>query len=417
MAKTIIKALKSSLLLLLAMLPILSCCGGTIGIGVSPSEIFVADALRGGEFQRTIKIFNAMENATTFALNATGDVCRWVSFYIDEDLTTRVTNVTVAATSDQTVFVVFTVPSEASNGNYSGTIYAQSLPGEASGSTSTSVILSASVRTLIEVVGTQILTGEVQSISTMDTEVGYLLRIKVDFKNTGNVVAKPEVETLILKDGIIKDNFTDSKTSVKPGLRDIIPVEWNTTGKESGDYTANVTVSLGSNILTQKSLSFKILPVGTLTRKGELVALSYEGEPLVGIVLRIRATFRNTGLIDTQARFIGEVYKGDNLVEVIDSLETFVEVGAQKNLTSYFKLTEKGQYIIKGHVAYDGKQTDDKELTIQVKTTDDPAGISLPAIILTAMIIGIPIFLIDFIKKKKVRARARDKARRHDRFQ
>lgn len=94
------------------------------------------------------------------------------------------------------------------------------------------MIVSAFIEVFVEVVGEQILTGNVRSISAQDTEVGYPLRIKVDFENTGNVNAKPEIKTAILKDGIEIDSFTHTKACVKPGLRSIISVEWNTTGKE-----------------------------------------------------------------------------------------------------------------------------------------------------------------------------------------
>lgn len=392
MTKPVMKALPAFLIPMLILVSLnLSVCENIVGIGASPSEIFVAQALRGGEYQKAIKIFNSMENATKFTLNATGDISGWVTFYINENLTSPVTQVIVAAKSDKTVLAVFKIPEYASNGNYSGSIHVQTLPAEVSGQASTSVILSASIRVLVEVIGTQILTGEVQDISTIDTEVGYPLRIKVHFINTGNVIANPEIKTIIFKDGTAIDSFTYSKTSVKPGLKETISIEWNTTGREPGEYTANITVSLGGNILAQKTLQFKLLPIGALTRQGELTSLSYNGKPIVGIVLKIHATFKNTGLIDTQARFVGEVYRDDNLIEVIESLTLLIEVGLEKNLTAYFKPTEKGLYTIKGRVIYDGKQTEGKELKIQVEEAGNPNNperyLSWLAVIISIMLI------------------------------
>lgn len=165
----------------------------------------------------------------------------------------------------------------------------------------------------------------------------------------------------------------------------------------------------------RKILHFKTLPAGTLTRKGELVALSFEGKTLVGIVLKILATFRNTGLIDIQAHFVGEVYKNGDLIDVIESSAILVEVGAEKEITSYFKLTKEDLYNIKGHVVYDGKQTDFKELLIeakmergpsetnQAKIERSPEVISLTVAGLLLIIIGIPTLSLYFIRKSRAR--------------
>jgi len=380
------------------------------GIGVSPTEITVYDAMRGGRYQKLIKIFNTIESPTTFLLNATGEIDEWVSFYIDENLTETVTNVTLASNSNQLIYVILQVPNEAPNGNYTGKIYVQTLPKKMEGQTGTSVIISASLGVFIEVVGTQILGGNVRGISTIDTEVGYPLRIKVEFENTGNVEAEPEIRIVVFRDETEIDSFTYSKTQVKPGLRDIISVEWNTTGRDPGDYSAKVTVLLEGKVLEERQLQFKILPFGTLTRRGQLTALSVEGKPLVGTVLRIHATFRNTGLIDTTAHFVGEIYRDGDLIDVIESPDVLVEVGTEKNITSYLKLTQEGTYMIKGYVFYEGKQTDVKELVIQVKVkqnTTDENNLLVAGFMVIAIGTAIPLLLLTRKRKRKTKRRSK----------
>lgn len=397
-------------LTLLISLSFLSSASAS-GLGVSPSEITVNNAFRGVEYRRTIRVFNTMENATSFLLSATGDISSWIHFYHRQGSTTPITNVTVPGNSNAEVFVAFRIPEDAANANYSSAIYVQTYPSKVANGTA--VIISARVNVRVTVTGTQILTGIVRSMQTMDTEVNYPLRIKVDFQNTGNVVARPEVRATITKGGHTIHSFTFSRVSVNPDLRRIISVEWNTTGKEPGDYTVGVTVSLGQNILLEKNLTFKLFPLGTLTRKGELLSISTTEKILHSKFIKILATFKNTGLIDTFAKFVGEVYKEGNLVDVIESEITLVEVGSEEAIISYLKLKEDGNYIIKGYVVYDGKKTEIKEMRIEVKTMDQPTSnplFSPQTIGLLAVIIGV--LTAATIKMKNARGKRSSKKKR-----
>jgi len=103
-----------------------------------------------------------------------------------------------------------------------------------------------------------------------------------------------------------------------------------------------------------------------LTRHGNLTSITYESEPAVGAVTKILATFVNTGGIDTMTRFTGEVYVDGNLVGTVESNELLVPIGASETLTSYLTIESTGKYAVKGHVEYEGRTTDTKELLFDV---------------------------------------------------
>ncbi|MBN1762747.1 MAG: hypothetical protein JW878_06705 [Methanomicrobia archaeon] len=115
-----------------------------------------------------------------------------------------------------------------------------------------------------------------------------------------------------------------------------------------------------------QDLAFDILETGTLTRTGELTDLCCEGEPLIGELMKVLATFKNTGAIDTKAKFSGEVYRNGKLLETIASEELAVPVTETRTLTSYYKFEEPGTYKISGYVIYEGKQTETKEVLFEV---------------------------------------------------
>ena len=52
-----------------------------MGIGVAPSEVSIENALRGGEAETSITIFNTGSEDDTFLLSASGDINGWVSYY------------------------------------------------------------------------------------------------------------------------------------------------------------------------------------------------------------------------------------------------------------------------------------------------------------------------------------------------
>jgi len=338
-----------------------------IGLGISPASITISDAFKGGTYERTITVFNTGDETGTFELTAEGECADWISFYKPEEPNTPITEVTIPRKGKAKVLVKFDIPADIANANYTATIYAQSIPegGGGEGAVAHAVIRIPS-KVLIQVTGTQILKGSVKSITAADTEVGYPLKIKVEFQNEGNVIAKPEIAVGITKNGEPVDSFVHDETGIKPDMTDTITVLWNTTGRATGDYVANVAVSLGEELLATKDLPFKVLPFGTLTRQGVLHSLAIEGEPLVNIVIKLVANFENTGEIDTMAKFRGEIYHEGNLLDVLESDEMFVESGETAKLVSYYKILEPGNYTIRGRVSYAGKETEEKEVSFSV---------------------------------------------------
>lgn len=338
------------------------------GIAVTPSHLEIIDALRGGEFERNITIYNPDPEITSYTLSASGDAGLWISFFKQDAPVSLVNRVTIPGNSNVRMLVKFAIPQDATNGEHKATIFVASVPvEEASGGSGQVVSLAVPVAVTIFVTGSQILSGVVDGISTDDVEVKYPLRIKVQFHNTGNVVATPLITVkIITQNGTTIDNFTSSEFNVKPQKHETILLEWDTTGKEPGDYIANISVTLGDSVIKQEQLNFAILPTGTLTRSGSLTELIFEGEPDLGVLTMIQATFVNTGKIDTKAKFIGDVYHNGTLVDTLQSEELLVAVGNMELLKSYFKPDQPGEYRIKGYVIYEGKKTEEKEISFTI---------------------------------------------------
>lgn len=406
--RTIIKIIMFILIVLPLLSPLLSSPVTAIGLGIGPSELKITNALRGAEYQRTITVFNPDKERANFTLGVEGEASDWISLYQLKAPDEPIESISIPGEGNAAILVKFNIPEDAASGIYTATIYAETIPDETIDTEVGAVtVLRAPASVTIEVTGTQILTGIVKYITTRDTEVNYPLRIEVLFQNTGNVIAKPEIKTVITKNGTFIESFIHADTEIKPDALDTISVEWNTTGNEPGDYSANVTVSLGREVLATQELPFKLLPVGTLSRQGSLTDISYEGEPSVGKVIKILATFVNTGEIDTKAKFIGEEYLDGDLIDTINSEELLVPVRETGTLTAYLKIEEDGSYVIKGHLLYEGKTTETKELSFDVGTepetkTEPSFGFDAIETIALSVVVVIAILLIVvFVRKRK----------------
>ncbi len=375
------------------------------GIAVTPSTMEISDAMRGGELQRMLTVFNPGDKVSGYTFNVTGEAGSWISFYEESDPLTPIEKVTIPGNGKAKILVKFNIPEDASNEKHEATIFvATAAAQEDESGSGQAVKLGAPIAVTIAVTGTQILSGTVISISTTDTEISYPLRIKVEFQNTGNVVAKPEIEVKITKNGTMVNRFAYTYSAgVKVGSKEIIPVEWDTTGGETGDHEVNVTVALGGEMLATRELPVKLLPVGTMSRQGSLTDISYDGKPSVGKTLKILATFRNTGKIDTKAKFIGEVYVDGDLIDTISSEELLVPVRETGTLTAYLKIEQDGSYTIKGHAVYEGKTTETKELSFDVatKAETEPTPNSTPGFGALGVIIAIASVMGYLIYKRK----------------
>ena len=387
-------------LILSLLLPLLASTVNAGGIGLAPRKIIVHDALRGSEYERTIMVFNICNTTLTLSLNASGDAGSWISFYEEDNPNTPTETITIED-ENATLLLKIKVPEDATNGAHNASILLKSVP--TTGGTGSGVVFGINADVSVEVTGTQILTGIVKYITTRDTEVNYPLRTQVMFQNTGNVIANPEIKTVITKDGAFVDSFIYADTEIKPGITDTISREWDTTGMESGDYVANVTISLDGEILAEQERPFKLLPIGTLSRQGDLTEISYEGLPLVGTTVKILATFVNTGEIDTRAKFIGEVYVDGNLIDTISSEELLVPVRETETLTAYLKIEKGSSYVIKGQALYEGKTTETKELSFDVGTEPESKP-SIPGFgiieTIASTVVAIALIIL-FVRKRK----------------
>jgi len=400
----VIKALLIGLIPILLML-LVAVNVGAAGFGVGPLNLEITDALRGEEYQETVIAKYTAEAGESqqciLKLNAAGDISEWISFYNPSDPTTPIRSINAFAGEWTYIMVKFNIPEDAPIGTADGTIYARTTPPESGTEGEITVSIQGTVDVTITVTGTRILTGVVDSITAGDTEVGYPLRIEVHFRNTGNVVATPQIDVEITKDDAAIDSDTFAETKVKPGKSETISAGWDTDGRELGDYSAHVAISLDEEVIATEELNFAILPVGTLSRAGIFEELSLQAEAKLGTLTKVQATFFNTGQIDTRAKFIGELYCDNELIDTLESEETLVPVGQRDILTSYMIPEKQGDYDIKGYINYEGKKTEVKEISFSIGEASGGHSFNWLILAVTAIAILVGVIAYMAIRRKR----------------
>jgi hypothetical protein len=396
-----------------------------LGVAVGPTNIEINDALRGGEYKRTITIFNPSSDDTEYTITAEGEAANWTSFFYLNPEKPIENKISISGKSNVPVLVKIKVPDDITNDTYNAKIIVQTVPPEGLEGTGVATIMQATSTLTINVKGEQIRDGEVIRISVVDTEVGIPARIETLFKNTGNVIVKPEINCVILKETQELAEISYADTEVGVENQDTITVEWNTDNQREGEYTARVSVFLDDRLLTTKDIPFELFPPGTLTKEGEFVSFYYEGQPALNSLLKIEGIFSNTGQVASYASLVAEIYRDDALFDTVESEKTLAPVGQKVGTSVYYTFEEVGNYTIKGLISYDGKRTDTKEIELAIGTetnlensnssgntnNDNENGnavsntsnsfltIGLPIIIVVLVILGVS--LMYFLKKNK----------------
>jgi len=339
-----------------------------LGVAMGPATFEITDALRGTAYERTITIFNPSIPDTHYNVSAGGQAASWVSFYGLDDQTKPITGIDIAGQSSAYVLLKVDIPSDTADGTYTATIYAKTAPVDASKSgSSSSTVMQATAEMTVDVTGIQAISGTVNNVTVNSPEAGMPMSLVVYFQNTGNVAVAPNIDCVINKGNVKVAEISNDTTSVAPQEGQAIQTEWATTiADQPGDYTGQVTVSLGDNVLTTQSLDFTIFLPGTFTQQGELTSLNYVGKPLLNTMVTIQAGFKNTGEVDTLVTFTGQVYLGGNLIDAVKSESTLVPAGQTGTIISYLKLSQTGKYTIKGYITYAGKGTVTKQFAINI---------------------------------------------------
>jgi len=370
-------------------------------IAIGPGVIRENNALRNHTYIYTLFIYNQNDIDNYIFLNLTGNVRNWGTFYEYGNSTNPINSTFVNKNTDKPIRFILKIPSSAANNEYLGHIIVTAKPIETNTSGNVSSLQLSSASTVsINVTGDQEKNVTIEKMYVDDVEMGDIARFRINLINKGNVVVSPQIKISVFnKEGILLDRLSSIVRFIEPGNIHRESMRWNTTGKISGTYTANFNITLDEKTIENKNISFEIYPEGTFTRNGTLKSIKYSGTLEKEKFIKIIATFKNTGEVKTKAKFLGNVYLNNELINTIESQELFVDKYEEESFESSLELKEDGEYLIQGYVLFDGRKTETLNLKFTVGLVSSINSIQLLGIFIL-MIIGVGIISY-YLKRKK----------------
>ncbi len=363
----------------MALLALLAPSIARAGVGIAPVRLQFDDALRGGTFAQTMLLSNEPSDGEAevleFTVTAKGETAPWVSFGVEGD-PAAVSSFRVAKSERVVVRVSVTVPSDAANKKYEGTVFVEAKDAAASTVPGTvGVGTAAEIALIVNVNGVERREASIQDYVIDPAEVGQAQRFTAKIQNSGNVSVSSQLDVTIAR-GANEVQTLSSKGQnfpVFPGEDGSVHVEWPTAEQAAGEYSALFTVSDVSGnspkVLGTKTVSFRLEPRGTLTRSGEFREFKLKNTPELGGVAIVEAVFVNSGSIATQAVFDGEVYLDGKLVKTAQSLARTVRAGETGPIGVNVDVTIPGAYKVVGKINFDGELTPAKEVAFTVAAT------------------------------------------------
>jgi hypothetical protein len=332
------------------------------GIGVYPTSLRFDDSLRGGEYQATIGVLNRATEERTFSLRADGAIGDWFSFSSGEPGT----EVRAAPGGEAQAVVTVAVPPDAANGTYLGSVIVEATVAADNSSGASAVGVGVEIGVEVVVTGTQQLAARLLAVTVPPVEVGMPVRIQAQVENSGNVQVIPVVTVAIASGAGVAAASLETTAPVRPQSQRTIEATWDTSRAFAGDYHANVALNIPGLEAESRTVRFTLAEAGTFTRAGELLQLRLANEPQAGLAARLVAVFRNTGEIETEAVFVGELQRDGALVREVRTLGKRVPPGVAEELEVLLKIPEAGTYTLSGRVNFDGNETAVRDITFTV---------------------------------------------------
>jgi len=253
--------------ILIFVLTILFIPNSVFALGQMTEPILIKNALRGNEYQEIITIVNNEKTQAIINVSVQGDIIDWVQFYLPNNLQDKIDSVTIAASQNKNVTVIFSIPEDAPNGEYKGIINVTKKPEEMSAQEGSSVSISQEIgREVTIIVGGEEEIGLQVSVipESYDIKKNKPLDIRFIFDNLGNISLRPQIDLKIknLDQQVVYNAiypYPENELAVKPNAQYEIPIiSVSTNSLEKGKYFVEIDFLHNNLIIFEKNFKFSI---------------------------------------------------------------------------------------------------------------------------------------------------------------
>ena len=279
--------MKKTLALIIVLISTLafSYPSAVFGIGQMTEPIIIENARQGEVFEKTVYLLNTEKTEAVFKVAAENDIADWVKFYDPKNPEEAIEKITIPQSSRYNLTAKFSIPDGTPNGEYSGVIGVVTFSEneESEEKVSTTVDQKIDREVSITVVDEEEINLSTSIIpKTYNLKTGEPLSIRFIYDNQSNIKVRPQIQLKLKKNGRIKHNaiypFPEELESVNSfSMKEIIPLEIQTTGLEDGRYLAETVIIVNEENKYNDHFSFTI---GTVTDESD-------GSKILGYISRL----------------------------------------------------------------------------------------------------------------------------------
>ncbi len=233
-------------------------------VGQVTEPIVIDEAVRGEVFESRLTLLNPGDREKTYTLDTQGDIEDWASFFSLSDLDEPITEIKVPAQTYLDVLVLFLVPEDTPNGDYSGLINVKAKKEEGAEEQLIAVSPSVGREVSITVSDIEIIDFQVSLIpKSYDLEKGGSLPVRVVYTNQGNVSIRPLAEIEISQKGEVLQRtlypYPDHLDPIRPLSQKEIPLlHLPVYDLEAGKYLANLSFRINDEEHAEEGFSFSV---------------------------------------------------------------------------------------------------------------------------------------------------------------
>lgn len=235
-------------------------------LGQMSAPINITNALRGAKINQEIIAVNGEAKPISVIFTGDGQIKDWVKFYQLSDLKNAVATTTIGAKANLNMIAIFSIPSDAANGEYKGVVSITSIPDKAEKTDQSSASMAQKIdrEVTIKVSDTEVISLEASVIpKSYDMKSGEPLSVRIIYDNRSNVSLSPSINFKIKQDDKTVYNviypYPESETAVNPqAIQEIPALEITTASLANGKYLAQLAFMRGDKVILEKQFSFSI---------------------------------------------------------------------------------------------------------------------------------------------------------------
>ena len=374
-------------------------------LGLSPPTVEIDSLLRGTTQERSVTLYRAPDDVGDVYIHVEPDI-KAIDFFVLES-----TDLVMLDGQTELTYPFKVTSGDAANGEYELKLRFLKTkdPTKVGTGAAVSVVTGVTAQVLVTVGGEEHLEYALRSVFGSDTEEGMDVPVRYSIDNTGNVDWQPSkiVYAFINDAGEVvstSEIFGSEVPVVKAGKTEQqfdvrVPAEL-----VRGRYTVQLVFWNGADEAGTlvSPYPFEVHVLGTLAQAGTLKGMSmnkvsYRPDEQA----KVSAIFQNEGQVRLKAKFVLEITREGEIIDLLKSDEFDVGLGEEFVFSQFFKAGEVGTYLASGYIEYGNRNTPSKEFSFEVLSPPTEQSIAASTIDSTLSrldsVLGLGIFTVVLI--------------------